>query len=146
MKKLVFTKEINASRQKVWDTMLSPETYKKWTEASWPGSTYIGDWKQGEDIKFVSSSGEGTLAHLDQVKPGQYIHANHVAVLQSGGIEDRDSEVAKGWVGITEAYTFKEKNGKTELKVEINTNPQWESMFNDGWPAALDKLKEISEA
>ena len=66
--------------------------------------------------------------------------------MQSGGIEDRDSEVAKGWVGITEAYTFKEKNGKTELKVEINTNPQWESMFNDGWPAALDKLKEISEA
>ena len=42
-------------------------------------------------------------------------------------------------------YTFTEKNGKTEVKVVMNTSPEWESMFNDGWPDALKKLKEICE-
>src|SRR3712207_8485703 len=46
----------------------------------------------------------------------------------------RSSDVAKGWIGTTESYTFTERNGKTTLTVEINTNPEWASMFNDGWP------------
>jgi hypothetical protein len=58
---------------------------------------------------------------------------------------DRNSPEAKGWIGTTEEYTFTEKNGKTELKVTVNTTPEWESMFNDGWPDALKKLKEICE-
>jgi hypothetical protein len=44
-----------------------------------------------------------------------------------------------------ESYTFKEKDDTTDLKVEIYTNPDWEKMFNDGWPNALKKLKEIAE-
>lgn len=44
-----------------------------------------------------------------------------------------------------ESYTFKEKEGRTELIVEIETPPSWENMFNEGWPIALKKLKEICE-
>ena len=146
MKKLEFKIDISANRQKVWDTMLHPETYKEWTNVSWPGSDYKGNWKQGEDIRFISPSGEGTLATLVEIRPYEFILADHIAVINKDGTEDRTSEVAKGWVGITESYTFTEKNGKTELKVEINTHPDWEKMFNDGWPKALAKLKEISES
>ena len=145
MKKLEFKTEIAASPQKIWDTMLTPQTYKKWVEVSWPGSYYEGNWKQGENVRFLSPSGGGTVATIQELRPYEYLLANHVAVINRDGTEDRDSDVAKGWIGTTESYTFTEKNGKTEVKVEINTNPDWEKMFNDGWPDALAKLKEISE-
>ena len=145
MKKLVFKIDINAGRQKVWNTMLSADTYQQWVEPSWPGSKFFGNWKQGEEMRFLSSSGEGTKAFLNEVKQHELIKATHNAVILKDGSEDANSDLAKGWVGTTESYYFTEKNGKTEVKVEINTSPAWESMFSDGWPAALAKLKEISE-
>jgi hypothetical protein len=60
-------------------------------------------------------------------------------------VEDRTSEVAKGWIGITEAYRFAEQLGKTTLTVSIETNPAWSKMFDEGWPGALEELKMIAE-
>ena len=145
MEKLVFTTEINAGKQKVWETMFHPDTYKEWVSVSWPGSYYVGNWKQGEDIRFVGSSGEGTKATLIEHKPFERVLAKHVAVLLADGTEDSTSDLAKGWVGTTESYSFTEHNGKTILTVEIHTNPEWASMFSEGWPDAVQKLKEISE-
>jgi len=71
--------------------------------------------------------------------------AKHIAVLKSDGSEDRDSREAKSWIGTTEAYTFREKNGSTELRTEMNVEPEWEKMLGDGWPKALAKLKELCE-
>lgn len=146
MKHLEFAIDIAATKKKVWDTMLPPETYKKWVAASWPGSYYVGNWTQGESIKFLSSSGEGTQAILDEVKPYDLIRATHTAVITKDGTEDRDSEIAKGWVGTKESYIFTERDGKTEVKVQISTSPDWEKMFSDGWPDALAKLKEVVES
>ena len=145
MKKLEFKIDIATSRQKVWNTMLNPETYKEWVKASWPGSYYEGNWKQGENLRFISPGQGGTLATLVELRPYEFILAKHIAVIGPDGTEDRDSDVAKGWIGTTESYTFTESNGKTQLKVEINTSPDWEKMFSNGWPNALKKLKEICE-
>jgi alpha-N-arabinofuranosidase len=81
------------------------------------------------------------MATIVELRPYEFILAKHIAVIGSDGTEDRDSDLAKGWIGTTESYTFTEKNGKTQLKVEINTSPDWEKMFSDGWPNALKKLK-----
>ena len=145
MKKLEFKIDINASAKKVWDTMLHPETFKEWISAAYPGSYYKGQWKKGEDIKFLSSNNDGTLATITELTPYEYILAKHIAVINRDGTEDRNSEQAKSWIGTTEAYTFTERNGKTEVKVEVNTKPEWEKMFNDGWSKGLKKLKEITE-
>lgn len=145
MKKLEFKTEIAASKQKVWDTMLTPNTYIEWVNVSWPASYYEGNWKQGENVRFLAPSGGGTIATIEELRPYEYIFANHIAVVNHDGTEDRDSDAAKGWIGTTESYSFTEKSGKTEVKVEINTSPDWEKMFTDGWPGALEKLKEISE-
>lgn len=146
MKKLEYNIQIDANKQKVWNTMLAPDTYKQWTNVSWPGSTYEGKWEKNEDLRFVSAEqGGGTLATLTEFRPHEYLLAEHVAILLADGSEDRTSEAAKGWVGTTESYTFQESNGKTNLKVEIKTAPEWADMFDEGWPKALDKLKEICE-
>ncbi len=145
MKTLTYNIQIAAPVKKVWDTMLQADTYQQWVKVSWPGSYYDGKWEKDADIKFISPGQGGTLAHIVELKPQQYVLANHIAVLHADGSEDRSSELAKGWIGTEESYRFTEKNGMTELTTEIKTSPKWEMMFNDGWPKALAKLKEICE-
>ncbi len=145
MKKLVYKISIAAPRQVVWDTMLQPETYKEWTGASWPGSYYKGEWKQGEKIRFICKDGSGSQAMIKELVNYQYIAAEHVAILLTGGVEDSSSDFAKSWIGITESYRFEHGPGETILTVDISTDPKWEKMFDAGWPGALQKLKEICE-
>jgi uncharacterized protein YndB with AHSA1/START domain len=145
MKNLTFSAKISAPVKKVWDTMLSQDTYQKWTAAAWPGSMYVGTWQQGENVRFVGANGGGTLANLIAVEPYKHIKAIHNAILLEGGIEDRDSEWAKKWVGSIEEYTFSEKNGVTELLVSMTIYPEWEKMFNNDWPKALAALKDLCE-
>jgi uncharacterized protein YndB with AHSA1/START domain len=145
-KELQFTVTIDAPRQKVWKTMLEPASYKEWVSVSWPGSRYIGEWKKDASIRFVGGDGlGGTLATIVDLKPNELVLARHVAALNADGSEDRDSELARGWIGTTECYTFTDESGKTRVDVDIVTSAEWESMFKDGWPAALTKLKELCE-
>ena len=145
MKHLEFKTQIEAGKKKVWDTMLRPETYKEWVNVSWPGSYYEGNWAKGENVRFISPGNGGTMATLLEQKTYDNILAKHIAVINADGSEDRNSDVAKGWIGTMERYTFKENKGKTVVKVEIDTTPEWESMFTEGWPNALAKLKELCE-
>src|SRR5438552_12078380 len=145
MEKLESKIDIAAIPKKVWDRMIQPDTYREWVNAAWPGSYYEGKWQKGENVRFISPGQGGTLATIVEYRPYEYILAKHVAVLNPDGTEDRQGETARGWIGTTESYTFTERNGKTELKTEMNTNPEWGKMFTDSMPKALAKLKEICE-
>lgn len=145
MEHLVYKVVIAAPAKRVWDTMLERETYRQWVAKSWPGSNYEGTWAKGENVRFIGPDGSGTLAEIVELKPFKNVLARHVAVLGPGGKEDRTSEVAKGWVGITEEYTFDEHNAKTTVTVSIETPSEWRTMFDDGWPIALEELKNITE-
>ena len=145
MEKLKFSISIACDKQKVWDTMLQPDTYKKWVAASWPDSFYEGHWAENENIRFISEDGSGTLAHIESLVPYTFVSAKHIALLGAGGVEDRESEFAKNWIGVTESYTFNSTPQGTELIVDIETHAEWKKMFSDGWPAALAKLKVLCE-
>jgi uncharacterized protein YndB with AHSA1/START domain len=145
MENLEYKIVISAPAKTVWETMLQKETYEQWVGKAWPNSSYEGKWEQGEKIRFIGPDGSGTLAEIEELKPYENVFARHIALLGPGGEEDRTSEVAKGWVGITERYTFSEHNGKTTVTVSIETNPEWKGMFEEGWPGALEELKRIAE-
>lgn len=145
MQTLEFKISIKASKQHVWETMLHPVTYKQWVMKSWPDSSYEGTWAKDQEIRFVSSTGAGTLARIIEYKPYDLILANHIAIINAGGSLDKDSDMAKGWIGTKEQYTFTTKGDETLLTVTIAANPQWIAMFNEGWPEALTALKEICE-
>jgi uncharacterized protein YndB with AHSA1/START domain len=146
MKELQYSVTIDEPREKVWDTMLGRDTYEKWTAAAWPGSSFEGDWSEGSQMRFVGADGGGgTLAKITSVDPYTHIDAEHIAVIAEDGSEDRNSDVAKTWVGTKESYSFNARNGSTEVVVDIATYPEWESMFNEGWPGALQALKALCE-
>ena len=102
MEHLEYKVEISAPAKTVWETMLKEETYKQWTAKSWPDSFYKGKWAKGEKIRFIGQDGSGTLAEIVELKPYQKISMRHIAILQQGGVEDRTSDQAKTWIGITE--------------------------------------------
>ena len=146
MKTLNYEITIAASPQKVWETMLEKETYVQWVSVSWPGSSYKGECKKGASIRFTGEDGGGgTLAEITELKPYSRVVAEHVAVLLEDGSEDRESDMAKGWIGTTEAYTFTGEGGSTKVEVELTTAPEWASMFEEGWPNALEALKQLVE-
>lgn len=145
MNKLQFRIKIDAPKEKVWNVMLGKDTYPVWIGASWPTSYYEGDWLIDNNVKFISSDGSGTLAQVVEHRQYAISKVKHSAVLLPEGIEDKESDTAKGWIGTTECYTFSEIGDSTELVVDVDTLPSWIKMFEDGWPGALDKLKELCE-
>ncbi len=144
MKKLRYSISINSPREKVWDAMLGPETYRKWTEAFTEGSYYEGSWQKGARIRFLSPSGEGMTSEIAENRKHEFVSIRHLGFVK-GGVDDRESPEAKAATPAYENYSFKEKAGVTEVNVEMDSTEAYESMFNEMWPKALQKLKQICE-
>jgi activator of Hsp90 ATPase-like protein len=149
MQKLHFSIVINAPKEKVWHTMLEDKTYREWTAAFNPGSHYKGDWNKGSKILFLGpdpKTGEegGMVSRIAENKPYEFISIEHLGIVHNG-VEDTTSEEAKKWVPAFENYTFKEKDGTTEVLVDMDIDEKEAEMFNKMWPGALQKLKELAE-
>jgi uncharacterized protein YndB with AHSA1/START domain len=148
MQKLNFSIDINAPKEKVWNTMLEDESYRLWTEPFMPGSHYVGDWNEGSKILFLGpgQNGEmgGMVSRIKENKLYEFISIEHLGIVQDGK-EDTTSEAVKGWAGALENYSFAENDGVTTVAVEMDSNEEYAEMFNGMWPKALQKLKELSE-
>ena len=145
MLKLNYSIEINAKKEHVWKTMLEKETYQEWAKAFSSGSTFIGEWKQGETILFFDNDLGGTKALLEIFNPYDEILAKHVSMVDKEMNENNEVEMAKKWNGSTERYTFNEVGNKTKLDIEISTDDVFSEMFNTGWPKALGIIKSLCE-
>lgn len=151
MQKIQFRKEINASAQKVYETMLglkNKATYEYWTATFNPTSTYEGSWDKGSKILFVGidENGKkgGMVSEIVEHKPASFISIRHYGFLNEG-IEVTTGEQVEKWAGGHENYNFQENNGITTVTVEMDTIDEYLDYFNNTYPKALDKLKEISE-
>ena len=144
MKTVNFSITIRAPKEKVWNTMLQQETYRIWTAEFMEGLYYEGSWEEGENIRFLSPDGSGLTSVIAENKPYRFISIKHMGLIKNG-IDDTDSSEAKAWSPVYENYTFDERDGITELKVEMSAVPEEEQMLCDIWPKALASLKALCE-
>ena len=150
MQKIHFSIHINAQREKVWDIMLGDATYREWTEAFHPGSYYTGDWSEGSKMLFLGpdETGKkdgGMVSRVKENRTHEFISIEHMGIVMDG-VEDTTSDEAMEWAPAFENYTFVEKDGGTEVRVDMEAaNDEYKEMFEDTWPKALLKLKEIAE-
>lgn len=144
MDQLHFSVKIDAPRELVWDTMLQDETYRQWTRPFVEGSHYKGSWEEGSKIQFLDPKGQGMVSRIARNKPHEFISIEHLGFVANGE-EDTDSDSAKALAGAHENYTLTETNGMTKVEVDMDTDEQYKAMFQDMWPKALQKLKELSE-
>ncbi len=149
MTNLQFTTSINAPRQKVWETMLNDSTYREWTVAFHEGSHYKGDWSKGSKMLFLgpdeNGKNGGMVSIVEENVPYEFISLKAIGMVQDD-VEDTTSEEVKAWKDVYENYTFTEEGDATTLKVDLTGLPEdYADMFNDMWPKALAKLKEMCE-
>lgn len=149
MIKLNFSTVVNAPKEKVWGTMFGDKTYRVWTEPFTPGSYYKGDWSKGSKIIFLGPDPEtgkevGMVSRIAENKLYEFVSIEHLGIVKDG-VEDTTSEEAKKWTPAFENYTFNEENGKTTVLIDTDINDDYKEMFEDIWPKALQKLKEIAE-
>ncbi|MGH7458652.1 MAG: SRPBCC family protein [Longimicrobiaceae bacterium] len=144
MNTLRFTTTINAPKERVWSAMLDDKTYREWTSAFSDGSYYEGGWKEGSKILFLSPGGNGMSARIAENRPYEFISIEVVGFVQNGA-EDTASEGARAMAGAHENYTFSESDGVTTVEVDTDTSEEYRAMFEESWPKALKKLKELCE-
>lgn len=152
MKKLRYTKDIQAPAKVVYQTMLGldhKETYEQWTEVFHQGSTYEGRWEKGSKILFVGpdETGKqgGMVAEIAENIPFQFVSIRHYGILDGEKEITEGPEVEK-WAGGLENYSFEENNGITTVKIEVDVTEDHISYFDTAWPKALDKLREVVES
>ena len=139
MTTLKFPIKINATKEKVWETLWNDTSYRQWTAAFSEGSYAVSDWKEGSKILFLIPKGEGMFGIIEKKIPNEQMTFRHLGEVKNGIEETKD------WGEATESYHLEEKNGITELNVEMSATPEFEQYFKDTFPKALEILKQICE-
>jgi len=154
MEKLHFAARINASAHTVWTTMLDEASYRDWTSAFGPGSHYEGSWEKGARIRFLGTAEEGSpegmlegmLGKVVESRPDEYVCVEYLGFVGRGGVDDTTSEAAQKLAGAREAYSFSESGGVTTVEVDVDSAEEYADLFNEAWPRALARVKELAEA
>ena len=145
MKKLNFSIDIKAPKEKIWKVLWDDRTYREWTSAFMEGSYAESDWKEGSKIHFLDPNGEGMYSTIAKKTENEFMSFKHIGSVKDGKEQPLDAETKK-WSGATENYTLKDHNGTTTLTVELDTSGlEWENMLKEAFPKALDKVKELAE-
>ncbi len=125
--------------------MLDAETYTQWTVPFSPGSNYIGSWEQGSEIRFCDASGtSGMFSKIKENRKLEFVSIEHLGMI-ADGVVDTTSEEVKKWTPAFENYTFTEVDGGTRVDIDMDIHEEYKAMFDEMWPKALAKLKEIAE-
>jgi uncharacterized protein YndB with AHSA1/START domain len=142
MKELQFSIAINASTQKVWDTLWQDETLREWAGIIDPGTYMVGDLKEGNEVQFISSeNGYGVTSLVEKLVVGEFLLLRHRADTQDEGQRERENE----WTGGEEKYALTEKDGVTTLSVSFGVPPELEEYFETNYPKALERVRVLAE-
>lgn len=145
---LHFEIEINAPVSLVFERMLADETYRKWTAVFSPGSFYRGTWEKGSKILFIGIGEDGVeggmVSRIADRILNKYVSIEHLGLYENGK-KITEGPAVEGFKGATENYSFSEANGKTRVKIDMDTSGSYREYFEKTWPEALKVLKEICE-
>lgn len=142
MKGMQFSIEINATKERVWNTLWQDETFRGWASIIDPGTYMVGDLKEGNEIQFISgSSGYGVTSLVEKLVVGEFLLLRHRADTKANGKWEREKE----WTGGEESYRLAEKDGTTTLSVAFDVPPELAEEFKANYPKALERVKILSE-
>ncbi len=83
MKELQYSIEIDAPRERVWDTLWQDATFRDWASIIDPETYMVGDLKEGNEIQFISAAnGYGVTSLVKKVIVGEFLLLNHSADTQ----------------------------------------------------------------
>ena len=147
-KRLEFDILINASPENVWATITGDAEFRDWCAAFNPGSHFVGDWSEGSEIRFLGETEEGIQGMLSKViehTMGRTLVLEHIGMIQDGQAIT-EGEAVEVWAPAREEYHLTITEGGSRLLVYTDTPESYAEFFEDTWPKALARLKEIAES
>ena len=142
MKNMQFSVAIQASAQKVWNTLWQDATLRQWAGIIDPGTYMVGELTQGAEVQFISGNGYGVTSFVKELIPNQYVLLLHQADTQQSGTQER----AKEWTGGKESYSLAETHDTTTLTVAFDVPPELEAYFAATYPKAMECIKQLAES
>lgn len=135
----ISTIRINASIQKVWDTVTKPELVKRWQY----GSDLVTTWEIGSDIKFRTEWGDKVFEQWGKVlaiRPNELVKYSLFA--PGPGLEDKPENY------FIMSYVLTGDNSQTKLEIiqeDNRPNAAQEEPQGEENPV-LKSLKQVAEA
>lgn len=144
IKRLQFSINIKADREKIWNALWDDKHYRDWCGVFSEGSHYdVDNWEEGSKIMFLASDQSGIYSVIERHFPNKIIQFKHIGSVVDGQEQLVDDEVKK-WSGATETYSLKEGAGFFTLLVEIDVLDEHVEFMSAKFPIALEKIKKNS--
>lgn len=144
LKKISFSTTIKASKEKVWAVLWNDESYRSWTSAFTQGSYAVSDWNEGSKILFLDGKGSGMYSTIAKKIPNEFMSFKHIGEVKDN-IELPVDEQTQSWSGSMEDYILKEKDGSTELTIEMDVVESFMDYLKKTFPVAIDNIKNLAE-
>jgi uncharacterized protein YndB with AHSA1/START domain len=135
---------IKATPAKVWEILLSKETYLQWANVFAEGSDYMAEnnFELGSKVIFGDGLGNGmaTIISINET--------NHkIQFTFTGEVKDGVESSMGDFDGVTETYTLTqfENDAEVLLIVETSMMEEWYDSMDKAWDKAIVIIKELSE-
>jgi hypothetical protein len=144
MKTLEFTIEINASKEKIWKSLWEDATYRDWVSVFCEGTYAKSNWNEGDSVHFLTQDGQGMNSIIEKKIDNQYMAFKHISEMKNFEPQPIDEKTSE-WSGGMETYELIQNEASVTLKVLIDTLEKYIEYFENTFPKALERLKQLSE-
>ena len=144
MKTLHFSTNIAAQKEIVWHVLFDDQMFQRWANVFAEGSYFQGDWKEGSTVRFLTPEGNGMVSVIEANRRHEFLSIKHLGCVNKG-IDDMESHEANAWAPAFENYTLNEISGGTELVIDMDVAPGYETFFEETWPKAIGRIKELAQ-
>ena len=84
------------------------------------------------------------ISTIERLDEPNVIIFKHIGMIQDGE-EDTESDDVKSWAGALEKYMLFDSDDFTQLYVEVDIQPQYIEMMNQGFEKGLALIKQLAE-
>ena len=139
MKFLEFEIQINATPEKVWETLLTQDSYKKWASAMNEGTYFEGNWEVGSIMKFLDPQNNGMYNLVTENIRFKVLGMKHLGWILKGELSPQN------WEDSTLNYILEPSENGTLLKGTVNSLDEFVEFFNSKYPQNFEHIKRLAE-
>lgn len=142
IKRLQFSKAINAKKDKIWEALWSDRSYRSWASVFAEGSYVVSnDWKKGSHVLFLGPDKNGIFSRIEEHIPNSRITFRHLGSVLNGKEQPIDDETKK-WSGATETYFITEESDSYVLTIDLDIMDEHLEFMKERLPKALEIIHE----
>lgn len=139
MKFLEFEIQINATPEKVWETLFTQDSYKKWASAMNEGTYFEGNWEVGSIMKFLDPQNNGMYNLVTENIRFKVLGMKHLGWILKGELSPHN------WEDSTLNYILEPSENGTLLKGTVNSLDEFVEFFNSKYPQNFEHIKRLAE-